>query len=222
MIEPTVLAFLPAAVALAIERLSYIAIWRNPAAFEALCRSGPLRLLGEPVQAVQRLFYSFKAIQAIVFFCWIALHGEWFTSSDPTFFSADLRAAVIGAVLIVLGQTLNFAVFFRLGRTGVFYGCRFGHDVPWVHGFPFSVFSHPQYLGTAISIWGLFLLTRFPHPDWIVLPLLETVYYCLGAHFERDSPNRDESNRLDLTDPDAPSVAAASETPSSVDQSGRG
>jgi len=26
---------------------------------------------------------------------------------------------------------------------------------------------------------------RFPHDDWYILPALETVYYVLGAYFER-------------------------------------
>jgi methylene-fatty-acyl-phospholipid synthase len=63
---------------------------------------------------------------------------------------------------------------------------RFGQSVPWVEGFPFSVVPHPQYTGTVLSIWGLFLLARYPY--WIALPILATVYYASNAWFERKEP----------------------------------
>jgi len=50
--------------------------------------------------------------------------------------------------------------------------------------FPFSLLSHPQYVGTVLTIWGAFLLLRFPHDDWYALPVLETIYYTAGAWFE--------------------------------------
>jgi methylene-fatty-acyl-phospholipid synthase len=76
-------------------------------------------------------------------------------------------------------------VFRRLGEVGVFYGNRFGYDVPWSEQFPFSVLKHPQYVGATLSIWGFFLMMRFPHNDWLMLPSLETVYYILGSYFEQ-------------------------------------
>jgi phosphatidyl-N-methylethanolamine N-methyltransferase len=90
-----------------------------------------------------------------------------------------------GAALVVIGQTLNLSVFYRLGKVGVFYGEKFGYEVRWCHEFPFSLLKHPQYAGTLLSIWGFFLAMRFPHEDWYILPALETVYYSLGAYFER-------------------------------------
>lgn len=30
-----------------------------------------------------------------------------------------------------------------------------GHKVPWVHGFPFSVVSHPQYVGSVLTLWAV-------------------------------------------------------------------
>src|SRR5262245_34427204 len=71
----------------------------------------------------------------------------------------------LGLALIAGGQTLNLSVFYRLGKVGVFYGDRFGHQVPWCQGVPFSLFKHPQYAGT-LPIWGFFLVVRFPHDDW--------------------------------------------------------
>jgi methylene-fatty-acyl-phospholipid synthase len=91
----------------------------------------------------------------------------------------------IGGTLIVAGQILNCGVFYRLGKVGVFYGNKLGYDIPWSRAFPFSLFKHPQYVGTVCSIWGFFLIMRFPHQDWYMLPALETVYYVLGASLER-------------------------------------
>ena len=57
----------------------------------------------------------------------------------------------------------------------------------------------PQYVGTVLSIWGFFLVMRFPHDDWLVLPVLETIYYTLGARLERE--------RFTASDPEAVSLA---------------
>ena len=125
----------------------------------------------------------FKVVQATVFLGWCLYFG------GGRLLPADAPLAVLaaGIVLIVAGQALNAAVFVRLGMTGVFYGNRFGHAVHWRYGFPFSWIRHPQYVGTVATIWGVFLALRFPNPDWIVLPVLETAYYVVGAFLEDDA-----------------------------------
>jgi methylene-fatty-acyl-phospholipid synthase len=173
--------FVAAALLLAIERIAYVVITRHPAAFLAWCSLPIVRRLGRPLDVVRALFVTFKIIQAAVFAVWIDRHG----GGDLRPLDAGWPPLAAGAILIVAGQLLNVGVFFRLGRAGVFYGRSLGHDVPRCSAFPFSVFSHPQYVGTVLSIWGLFLITRFPQRDWLVLPALETAYYALGARFER-------------------------------------
>src|SRR5262249_14706094 len=86
------------------------------------------------------------------------------------------------------GQALNFGVFYRLGATGVFFGDQLGHEVPWCRAFPFSWIAHPQYVGTVLTIWALFLAARFPHPDWYVLPGVATAFYAVSAHLESRRP----------------------------------
>jgi len=54
--------------------------------------------------------------------------------------------------------------------------------------FPFSLLSYPQYVGTMLTIWGVFLALRSPHADWYVLPAVETVYYAAATWLE--SPRR--------------------------------
>ena len=105
--------------------------------------------------------------------------------SPPLLCHAAGKKLDLLSLLILGGQILNLRVFYQLGTVGVFYGCKFGYHVPWCHEFPFSLFSHPQYVGTLLSIWGFFLLVRFPHEDWYLLPILETVYYACSAYLEQ-------------------------------------
>ena len=171
-----------AASLLGLERACYVAVWRQPARFRDAVTTwaGPA---ADPVDALANLFVGFKALQAAVFFAWCLYFGDWrlLTPDRP------MLALVGGTLLVAAGQCLNAAVFVRLGPTGVFYGNRFGHDVSWRYGFPFSWFRHPQYVGTVATIWGVFIALRWPNPDWIVLPLIETAYYVAGAWLEDDA-----------------------------------
>jgi methylene-fatty-acyl-phospholipid synthase len=170
---------------LSLERLTYAAVWRAPNAF----RRWSERHAGNrsAIDTLAILFVAFKVLQAAVFLGWCLVY-----SGDLKPYSTDARGLVAGALLIVAGQSLNVSVFRILGRVGVFYGNRLGQPVPWRQTFPFTWFEHPQYLGTVLTIWGFFVLMRFPAPDWLFIPVLETVYYAVGAYFERDSIPIDE------------------------------
>lgn len=170
-----------AAALLSVERICYICAWRYPQSFRAFCSHPAVSVLGSPVAVLQKLFYSFKAIQLLVFFGWCFVFGNG--SLMPV--GGTMFSSALGGVLIASGQVLNVSVFYRLGEVGVFYGNRFGYEVPWCNEFPFSILKHPQYVGTLMSIWGFFLAMRFPHPDWVLLPALETVYYIIGAYLEQ-------------------------------------
>lgn len=164
------------AAALAVERVAYALIWTRPHRFLRACRQ---RLPGRaPVDVVAGLFGAFKVVQVVAFAVWCRVHGG---SLAPETVGV---ATLAGGITIAVGQVLNVAVFRRLGRIGVFYGNRLGHDVAWQDGFPFSLVRHPQYVGTVMSIWGLFLAWRYPAPDWYALPLLESAYYLAGALLE--------------------------------------
>jgi hypothetical protein len=165
---------------LSLERLTYAAVWRAPNAFRRWSeRHAPHR---SPIDMLAMLFVAFKVLQTAVFLGWCLVYN-----GDLLPYSGDVRVLIAGGVLIGAGQTLNVSVFRVLGRTGVFYGNRLGQPVPWRRTFPFTWFEHPQYLGTVLTIWGFFVLMRFPAPDWLFIPVLETVYYAIGAYFERDS-----------------------------------
>ncbi|TVQ41296.1 MAG: hypothetical protein EA370_02470 [Wenzhouxiangella sp.] len=165
---------------LLIERLAYIFVWRHPEHFRKFCARGLVLGQHDPVDALRTLFVVFKFIQIGVFIGWFMHFGESF----PPLPTASWPVILAGIFLFVFGQALNLSVFWRLGKVGVFYGNRLGHRVPWVEGFPFSIVPHPQYLGTLISIWGLFLIMRHPHPDWVVLPLISTVLYLAAMRLE--------------------------------------
>ena len=63
-----------------------------------------------------------------------------------------------GATLLAAGQHLNVLVYARLGFVGVYYGVRFGRDVPWVTGWPYSHIRDPQYLGAIMSLGGAWFI----------------------------------------------------------------
>jgi hypothetical protein len=176
----TLRVLLLAAVLLSLERICYIYVSRAPEHFRRFCRRPAVAYLGEPVDVLRKLFYGFKGLQFAVFFGWCYIHGHG--SLSPT--GSGTLPLGVGAALIVAGQILNCGVFYRLGKVGVFYGNKLGYELPWSRAFPFSLFTHPQYVGAVCLIWGFFLIMRFPHHDWYMLPALETVYYVLGASLE--------------------------------------
>jgi phosphatidyl-N-methylethanolamine N-methyltransferase len=173
------LVFLAAAILLSFERLTYIWASRRPGSFRRICQHSLGGILGDPVDAVRRLFYGFKALQLATFFSWC----DYFGHGSLVMVHESLIPATTGAMLMVIGQGLNFGVFYRLGR-GVFYANRFEQEIPWCREFPFSLFDHPQYVGAVASIWGFFIAMRFPSHDWYLLPALETIYYGIGACLE--------------------------------------
>ena len=178
----TVWLLLIAALLLGLERVCYVWIARAPGSFRRWCAWPRVARLGEPVAVVRTLFIAFKGLQALVFAGWCLALGEG--SLAPRL----AGALALGALLMLAGQILSALVFYRLGRVGIFFGDRLGYHVPWCRAFPFSVLSHPQYVGTVMTIWGFFLVTRFPHDDWVLLPALETIYYVAGACLESDAP----------------------------------
>lgn len=177
-----------AAALLSIERIFYVVISRRP----ELVRRWPSPVT--PVRVVQAAFYAFKILQLVVFVWWCSVFGH------GTLWPEHLSAAVFlsGTAMILIGQALSTIVFYRLGPIGAFYGAEFGYAVKRVRAFPFSIFRHPQYVGAAMTIWGIFLLLRFPEPDWVVLPVLESVYYAIGARLEHAGPHM---RRPDVPEP---------------------
>jgi phosphatidyl-N-methylethanolamine N-methyltransferase len=103
-----------AAVFLSLERLCYVYISLAPGHFRSLCTRSAVAYLGEPVDVVRKLFYGFKGIQGAVFFGWCYVHGL----EAPLSHGRSFMPLAIGISLVVAGQVLNWAVFYRLGVVG--------------------------------------------------------------------------------------------------------
>ena len=53
-------------------------------------------------------------------------------------------------VLITLGQILNIGVYYKIGIIGVYYGNKFGYNLPWIT--TFQILTHTQaYLRTCLK-----------------------------------------------------------------------
>lgn len=76
-------------------------------------------------------------------------------------------------------QTLNVSMYNAIGKKGVYYGEKLGSKVPWCTSFPFNVVSHPQYVGSVLSIWGVFALVYAQGPA----TLCTVATYWTGLYF---------------------------------------
>ena len=84
-------------------------------------------------------------------------------------------------------QALNVGIYRAIGNSGVYYGFKLGHHVPWHTGFPFNVVSHPQYVGSALTVWGAIALVRLPRQLSMVNicfahAAMPKLYICFGHH----------------------------------------
>lgn len=85
------------------------------------------------------------------------------------------------------GQALNVGIFRAIGRDGVYYGARLGRRIPWVKGWPFdAALAHPQYAGSAMSVWAGALLMGSARPaGTAVLVVYWTLLYVITALMEQ-------------------------------------
>ncbi|DBA74416.1 hypothetical protein WJX77_005370 [Trebouxia sp. C0004] len=96
----------------------------------------------------------FKVLQFSMLSLWW-LADEW---DVPQISKIPTTHLLLGVGLVGVGQTLNVSMYNAIGKKGVYYGEKLGSKVPWCTSFPFSVVSHPQYVGSVLSIWGVFAL----------------------------------------------------------------
>lgn len=100
-----------------------------------------------------------QAVLTLLACCAVLQYGTalaWFASQNGGSICFDLgRVAIwqwaLFAGLLGYGQLLNLSVYNKLGKNGVYYGCKLGHTIPWVTGFPFDSVPHPQYIGSAMT-----------------------------------------------------------------------
>lgn len=147
--------------AIAASPVLYSAAWCRPRAFAAWARPR------EPEVAMGLLSDGIKVVQ----FALLAAVTDWGVAAR-----APAAAWATFGVLVGVGQLLNLAVYYRLGRRGVYYGVRFGRRIPWVTSFPYSHLRHPQFTGTSLCVVGLAATTALPLAP--LLFWLVTYVYC--------------------------------------------
>jgi phosphatidyl-N-methylethanolamine N-methyltransferase len=116
---------------------------------------------------------------------WGYLRGG-FVSVDVLVQSLHPLQLIVALGLMIFGQVLNAGIFKAIGHTGVYYGFKLGHKVPWVDGFPFNVVRHPQYVGSVATIWGAAMLAAgvVPLADVSLLVFYWTLLYIFTGIME--------------------------------------
>lgn len=99
----------------------------------------------------------------------------------------SLRQWLAFLLLLGYGQSLNVGIFQAIGHAGVYYGFKLGHKIPWVTGWPFDSVSHPQYVGSVLSVWALAALAWGQAPGGALLTLAAywTAVYVVTAMQEQ-------------------------------------
>jgi methylene-fatty-acyl-phospholipid synthase len=106
-------------------------------------------------------FCYFLKILTVVF---LAL-GAWSQYGPPVFATTHTSILIAAAFFLVYGCHLNIMVHHLLGTTGIYYGVELGFIDPkkivWVTGYPYSLISHPQYVGASMQLIGGALMWGF-------------------------------------------------------------
>eukprot|EP01134_Creolimax_fragrantissima_P001236 CFRG1236T1 len=134
----------------------YRYVWENPQSFQKQCE----KVKKDPVVVLSKMGALLKAIQFSAYLLWLyrTFQDDNRHSTDMPRHHISLGTSSLALILVAFGQVLNFFTYKALKMEGIYYGAKLGKSIPWVHGFPFNTFSHPQYLGCVFTIWGATLL----------------------------------------------------------------
>lgn len=145
----------------------YFLVWTRAKSFQSICNAFGFVDYVRAFAMGAHLIKVFQLVAIVIWYCTL----PWLMEASPIdYWSAFVKKAenislvrwCLGIELVLLGQILNVAVYQTLGEAGVYYGCRLGKTIPWVHGLPFSVVPHPQYLGATLSEIGGCILLATP------------------------------------------------------------
>mmetsp|Transcript_37328 Transcript_37328/g.94140 ORF Transcript_37328/g.94140 Transcript_37328/m.94140 type:complete len:193 (-) Transcript_37328:500-1078(-) len=147
----------------------YPNVWRKFAGKDSVDAFALAGLIGKLVQ-----------FQAVALWVWCV---------RPTGLCLDLSSVTLThwllfLALVAVGQALNVGIYKAIGTNGVYYGFKLGKTVPWYTGFPFNVVSHPQYVGSALSVWGFAALlhTQIPSASLASNPIIWMSSYWTGLY----------------------------------------
>uniref|UniRef100_A0A7S0ZLY2 phosphatidyl-N-methylethanolamine N-methyltransferase n=1 Tax=Timspurckia oligopyrenoides TaxID=708627 RepID=A0A7S0ZLY2_9RHOD len=134
----------------ALPHIFYYVVWTNPKRYQSLIQKAFAHKV-HPVDAFASTASAFKLIQLIALITWTILVLGY---PIPL---PQIEFMIAGSALLVIGQVLNVSIYTAIGKAGVYYGVRLGKSVPWCSGFPFNVVSHPQYVGSVLTVWAVLL-----------------------------------------------------------------
>ena len=137
-----------------LEKIIYTFIWLYPNKFMNLFN------IKYPYTGVNYMFYISiitKIIQLIVVIYYLYIHSTDFVKLNII----NIKFLILGFVTLFIGQYLNYNVYKQLKKKGVYYGTKFGLNIPWCYEFPYNInwLKHPQNIGiilTYISIYFIF------------------------------------------------------------------
>ena len=142
-------------------------------------------------ETLQKCLIVNRVISIILGAMWIKLaYGSWF--------HGIMTYNIIAVVLLLVGQALNYYMYYKLGKENIYYGKEYkvhGISNEYFTGFPFNM-SHPQYIGCILSIIGIFFLTGFNNNNSIrkgalYLTLLIIGFYIMAMAIEENCYPRD-------------------------------
>ena len=150
-------------------------IWNSPSTWIRLTSTFPLSWSGRDSDEGKRAVSAFSKMNLLLKLTQAYGVGQWWISSS----NGDVNGAqdmlgylkenvsvqrlVVAAILMIAGQVLNAAIYYRIGDDGVYYGFKLGRTVPWCTKFPFNVgFRHPQYFGVVLNIWAIAIVLLSP------------------------------------------------------------
>jgi phosphatidyl-N-methylethanolamine N-methyltransferase len=126
---------------LALSPALYTWVWRDPSGF-CTTLAGPR----DPCRVMSAIANVIRTAQ----FCALVSLVNWSSLSQNSPW-----VWCVAACLVACGQLLNLSVYALLGHDGVYYGFIFGKKLPRITTWPYSWFSHPQYIGCVATLLGL-------------------------------------------------------------------
>ena len=94
---------------------------------------------------------------------------------------------MFGIAMVAFGQFLNLAVYRAIGFNGVYYGNKFGINIPYCTKFPYNTnIKHPQYIGaytTYIGLWFVFM-QKLSYMDFTIFSVLMALSYIMISIIE--------------------------------------
>ncbi|KAK3259109.1 hypothetical protein CYMTET_23313 [Cymbomonas tetramitiformis] len=155
----------------------YAYLWLRPEDIKAALGGGK----SHPVYKFAYIAWVIKIIQLTSLAIWYMAVG---VPSVSTFGYVQLA---VGFALFAFGQFLNMSMVKAIGVKGVYYGTRLGLNIPWCTDFPFNVFDHPQYIGSVLSYWGMFLMpmtATHAQQGLVALFAVPPLFYSISGYIE--------------------------------------